>query len=38
MELETVLYRVEGNVAIISLNRTKANCARTRAFPPGPWG
>ena len=24
MELETVLYRVEGNVAIISLNRTKA--------------
>ena len=24
MELETVLYRVEGNVAVISLNRTKA--------------
>ena len=24
MELETVLYRVEGNVAIVSLNRTKA--------------
>ena len=24
MELETVLYRVEGNVGIVSLNRTKA--------------
>ena len=24
MELETVLYRVEGPVAVISLNRTKA--------------
>ena len=24
MELETVLYRVEGSVAVISLNRTKA--------------
>ena len=24
MELQTALYRVEGNVAVISLNRTKA--------------
>ena len=31
MELETVLYRVEGNVGIVSLNRTKALNAMSRS-------
>jgi len=32
MELNTVLYRVEGNVAVISMNRTKAMNSLSRAL------
>lgn len=35
MELETVLYRVEGNVGIVSLNRTKALNAMSKQIDQG---